>query len=65
MARKRVTKVPAQVVQSPNVTKPIRLDMSIKDYERLERCARSKGLTKASFARMAVLAMIKEVEGED
>jgi predicted DNA-binding protein len=62
MARKRVPKMPA--VQDERVTKPIRLDMSISDYERLERCARERGLTKASYARQAVLSQVRRDEAE-
>src|SRR3954465_2141759 len=63
MSRKRAEKVPASEVES-NV-KRVRLDLSPDDHERLERAAKSKGLNKASFARMAVLAMIKSVEAGD
>ena len=54
--------MPATEVESD--VKRVRLDLSPGDYERLERVAKSKGLNKASFARMAVLAMIKSVEAE-
>jgi hypothetical protein len=40
----------------------VRLDLNAKDNDRLERCAEEMGLTKASFARMAVLAMIRQRE---
>ena len=62
MARKRVSKV--QAVQDDRVTKPIRLDMSTTDYQRLERCAKERGLTKASYARQAVLTQIRRDETE-
>jgi len=62
MARKRAKNTPATQVEQE--AKRVRLDLSAVDYERLERAAKSKGLNKASFARMAVLAMIKAVEGE-
>jgi hypothetical protein len=35
--------------------KAVRLDLSAKDHDRLERAAEAKGLSKASYARMAVL----------
>jgi hypothetical protein len=63
MTAKRAKKAPA--TQAEPEVKRVRLDLSAVDYERLERAAKSKGLNKASFARMAVLAMIKAVEGED
>jgi hypothetical protein len=40
----------------------VRLDLSDKDYERLERVAEERGLNKSSYARMAVLAYIKQDE---
>jgi hypothetical protein len=43
----------------------VRLDMSPEDHERLERCAKRRGLTKASYARMAVLALIRGDEEEE
>ncbi len=42
--------------------KPVRLDLSSADHERLERCARARGLNLASYARMAVLERIKADE---
>jgi hypothetical protein len=45
----------------------VRLDLSAGDHERLERCAGERGLSKAAYARQAVLARIKadEREGRD
>jgi hypothetical protein len=43
--------------------RPVRLDMTPEDHKRLEQCARRRGLTKASFARMAVLEFIQRDEG--
>jgi hypothetical protein len=40
----------------------VRLEMDPEDIERLERVARRLGLSRASFARMAVLARIGEEE---
>jgi hypothetical protein len=40
----------------------VRLDLSDWDYERLERVAEERGLNKSSYARMAVLAYIKQDE---
>jgi hypothetical protein len=46
-----------------NVTAAVRLELSTTDHERLERCSRERGLNMASYARMAVLKLIKEDEG--
>ncbi len=62
MARKRAK--PVQAVQEEKVTKPVRLDLSATDYERLERCAKIRGLTRASYARMAVLDLIRADEAK-
>jgi len=49
-------------VQDEKAARPVRLDLSDADHKRLERCARERGLSKASFARMAVLERIQEIE---
>lgn len=63
MAKKRASKVPA--VEEPKVARPVRLDLSPVDHDRLERIARGKGLNKASYARMAVLERLKSDEADD
>ncbi len=50
-------------VQEKKVVKPVRLELSEADHERLENVAEMKGLNKASYARMAVLDRIKADEG--
>jgi hypothetical protein len=62
MAKKRANKVEA--VQAQRTSKPIRLDLPPDDFERLERCAKKKGLTKSSYARMAVLEYIRADEAK-
>jgi hypothetical protein len=60
MAKKTgVKKVPA-TRQRKGVA--VRLDMDPKDIERLERVAKRRGLSRASFARMAVLHLIDQEE---
>ncbi len=44
--------------------KAVRLDLSPKDHDRLDRAAEERGLSKSSYARMAVLAYIKQDEEE-
>lgn len=60
MAKKRVKKV--STVQEEKVMRPVRLDLSEADHERLERLASERGLSKASYARMAVLERMKTDE---
>jgi hypothetical protein len=43
--------------------RPVRLDLSETDHQRLEQCARERGLNKAAYARMAVLERLKTDEG--
>lgn len=65
MAKKQAGK--KKMIAPPKEEKtshPVRLDLSPADYERLEKCARARGLTRSSFARMAVLKLIKEDEAE-
>jgi predicted DNA-binding protein len=42
--------------------KAVRLDLSPKDHDRLDKAAEERGLSKSSYARMAVLAYIKQDE---
>jgi hypothetical protein len=42
--------------------KAVRLDLSPKDHDRLEKAAEERGLSKSSYARMAVLALLKQDE---
>ena len=62
MARKRASKVP--VIEEPKAQMAVRLELPIADYRRLERQARKLGLTKASYARMAVMKTIASDEAE-
>jgi hypothetical protein len=49
--------------QAVKTVRPVRLDLTDADHERLERAAREKGLNKASYARMAVLERLRSDEG--
>lgn len=42
--------------------KAVRLDLSPKDHDRLEQASEARGLSKSSYARMAVLALIRQDE---
>jgi hypothetical protein len=57
MAKKRTGKK-MKAAEVEKVAKPVRLDLSPIDYERLERCARERGLSLAAYARQAVLERI-------
>lgn len=61
MAKKRAKKVDA--VKEEKTAKAVRLELQPIDHERLERCARERGLNMSSYARMAVLERIKADEG--
>lgn len=63
MAKKREKKVVTTEVEK--VARPVRLDLSAADHDRLEKVARAKGLNKASYARMVILERIKADEQED
>jgi hypothetical protein len=60
MAKRSPKKV--HTVEAERSGRPVRLDLSETDHERLERCARERGLNKASYARQAVLERIKADE---
>jgi hypothetical protein len=63
MSKKRAKKVNA--VKEERTTKAVRLDLNPTDHGRLERCARERGLNMSSYARMAVLKLIKEDESQN
>jgi hypothetical protein len=52
-------------VESGREVKGVRLDLSPTDHDRLDRCARERGLSMASYARQAVLTMIRSDEREN
>jgi hypothetical protein len=56
-----MTKKRAKPVEATKA-KAVRLELTPDDYTRLERRARALGLTKASYARMAVM---KQLHRED
>jgi len=59
-------KVATTATRVRKLSKAVRLDLSPKDHERLERCAEARGLNLASYARMALLALVKaDEEGQD
>lgn len=62
MPRKRVPKMPAIEERTQMA---VRLELPMADYKRLEKRARELGLTKASYARMAVMERIKADEERD
>src|SRR5262245_51528070 len=61
MAKKKAGKK-VNAVAAGTTTKPVRLDLSMADHERLERFASELGLTKAAYSRMVVLERLKEEE---
>jgi hypothetical protein len=65
MAKKAIGAKQVEATASPTRKrsgKAVRLDLSPKDHDRLERAAEERGLSKSSYARMAVLALIKQDE---
>ena len=44
--------------------KAVRLDLSERDHERLDRVANAKGLNMASYSRMAILERLRKDEEE-
>ena len=49
-------------VQEPRTLKGIRLDLSPADHKRLEKAAKERGLTMASYAPMALFERLKADE---
>ncbi|MDE2106398.1 MAG: hypothetical protein KGL39_54790 [Patescibacteria group bacterium] len=59
-AKKTVKKVASD--HGETAAKPVRLDLSLTDHQRLAALAEERGLSKASYARMAVLERMKADE---
>jgi hypothetical protein len=66
MAKKQTGAEKVQSTATPKrrLANAVRLDLSDKDFERLERYAEARGLNKASYARQAVLAQLRKDEEE-
>lgn len=58
------TASPDAVAVMTTTAKPVRLDLSPADHERLERQARKRGLSMASFVRMLVLERLDSLESK-
>ncbi len=61
MAKKAAKKVTA--TQEETAIKAVRLDLTATDHARLDRQAKKRGLTKASYSRMIILEKLDEEEG--
>jgi predicted DNA-binding protein len=45
-------------------TKPVRLDLSLADHERIERSAKRFGLSKSAYVRQALFERLESDEGQ-
>lgn len=61
---KRKADPKVQAVADETVTKPIRLDLSLADHERIERSAKRFGLSKSAYVRMALFKQLEADEGD-
>jgi hypothetical protein len=50
-------------VKEKRAVKGVRLDLSPADHKRLEKTAKERGLTMASYARMALFERLRADEG--
>lgn len=57
MAKKKAVKVEAVI--DPAATKPIRLELTADDHAGITEVARALKLSKAAFARMAVMDRVR------
>ena len=62
MAKKKAKAVQATLEEVGS--KAVRLDLTATDHERLAKCAKERGLSMSSYARMAVLALMKQDEND-
>ena len=65
MATKKTGGKKVEAVEEGRAVKAVRLELAQEDYERLERCAKRRGLNKASYSRMAVLAALDRARRSD
>jgi hypothetical protein len=63
MAKKVSKKMIAPAQHQERVVKGVRLDLSPADHKRLEKAAKARGLTMASYARMALFERLMVDEG--
>ena len=63
MAKKTGKAEPMNATQEKKAVKGVRLDLSPADHKRLAKLARERGLTMASYARLALFERMKEHEG--
>jgi hypothetical protein len=63
---KKTTRTKTVQVTAPKrrLGKPVRLDLSATDHERLDRVATAKGLNMAAYSRMAILDRLRKDEEE-
>jgi hypothetical protein len=64
MARKATGGKDVKAATKPRrrLGKAVRLDLSEKDHERLDRVANAKGLNMAAYSRMAILERLRKDE---
>lgn len=63
MAKKKAApKVNA--VAEDRETKPVRLDLSLADHQRIERSAKRFGLSKSAYVRMALFERLEADESK-
>jgi hypothetical protein len=61
MAKKAAVKK-VGAVKDMTTTKPVRLDLTLADHDRLERQARRRGLNKAAYVRQALFERLEQDE---
>jgi hypothetical protein len=63
MAKKSGKAEMTTTTQAKRAVKGVRLDLSPADHRRLSKLAKERGLTMASYARMALFERMKDDEG--
>lgn len=61
MAKLKATRKASPVAPSRG-TKPVRLDLSLADHERIERSAKRFGLSKSAYVRQALFERLEADE---
>jgi hypothetical protein len=63
MAKKTGKAEPMDATRERRTVKGVRLDLTPADHKRLAKLAKERGLTMASYARMALFERMKDDEG--
>jgi hypothetical protein len=63
MAKRKAAPKVTTAAATERSTKPVRLDLSLEDHQRIERNAKRFGLSKSAYVRQALFKQLESDEG--